>query len=134
MNDCIFCKITNKEIPSYKIYEDEHAYAFLDIADDYVGHTLVVPKKHYETIMQCDADILHHLIDVVIKISNHYIDNCGFEGVNISTNNGAASGQAVKHLHFHVIPRKTGDNINVYTEVPKLNSDLNKTMNKFKIS
>lgn len=58
MKDCIFCKIIEGEIPSYKIYEDEHTYAFLDIAGDVWGHTLVVPKKHCVNTLDCDDETL----------------------------------------------------------------------------
>lgn len=58
MKDCIFCKIVEGEIPSYKIYEDEHTYAFLDIAGDVWGHTLVVPKKHCANTLDCDDETL----------------------------------------------------------------------------
>ncbi len=109
MKDCIFCKIINGEIPCYKIYEDDFVLAFLDISNDAYGHTLVVPKKHYETIMTCDNSTLAKVMQVVKKIGNHYIDNCGFDGVNILNNNGEAANQSVKHLHIHIIPRKKDD-------------------------
>ena len=56
-NNCIFCKIVNGELPSYKIYENDEVYAFLDISKDCFGHTLVIPKKHYTNILDCDADV-----------------------------------------------------------------------------
>lgn len=67
MKDCIFCKIINKEMPSYKIYEDEFTYAFLDISNDGNGHILVIPKNHFENILDCSKDALCHLMETVQK-------------------------------------------------------------------
>ena len=83
MTDCIFCKIIQGDIPSHKIYEDDYTYAFLDIAGDAVGHTLVIPKKHCKNILDCDSDTLSHVMDTVQKISKHYVYDCGYDGVNV---------------------------------------------------
>ena len=109
MSDCLFCKIIDGQIPSYKIYEDDFCYAFLDISNDVYGHTLVVPKKHNESVMTTDSTTLGRIIDVCKKIGNHYVKDCGFEGYNILNNSGNAAGQSVMHTHFHVLPRKIGD-------------------------
>lgn len=108
---CIFCKIIKGEIPSYKIYEDEYTYAFLDIAKDVDGHTLVIPKKHVVNVLDCDEETLAHVMNTVKKISNHYVNNCGFEGCNILNASGVAAQQTVMHLHFHIIPRKADDKV-----------------------
>ena len=115
---CIFCKIIKGEIPSYKIYEDEFTYAFLDIAGDIDGHTLVIPKKHVENTLDCDNQTLHRVIDTVKKISNHYVDDLKFDGVNILNANNEAAEQSVMHLHYHIIPRLKDDKESVW---PKLN-------------
>jgi len=112
--DCVFCKIIAGGIPSRKIYEDEHAYAFLDIADDVDGHTLVIPKKHVVSIHDCDEETLAHLINTVQKVSKHYIDNCGYHGVNLLNASGEAAQQTIFHFHFHVIPRKSDDGVNAF--------------------
>lgn len=124
MNDCIFCKIIKGEIPSYKIYEDDYVYAFLDIACDAYGHTLVVPKKHCTNVLDCDATSLAHILPAVQKIADHYVNDCGFDGVNILNASGAAAEQTVFHLHFHVIPRKVGDGVNAWPFHDKLDLDL----------
>jgi histidine triad (HIT) family protein len=100
---CIFCKIIKGEIPSYKIYEDEYTYAFLDIAKDVDGHTLVIPKKHVENVLDCDNETLRHVIDTAKLISNYYVNECGYDGVNILNANDASAQQSVFHLHFHII-------------------------------
>ena len=102
--DCIFCKIINGEIPSYKIYEDEYTYAFLDIAKDIEGHTLVIPKKHALNVLDCETEILTKLLETVQRISKHYVEDLGYDGVNILNASGAAAEQSVFHLHFHILP------------------------------
>ena len=77
MDDCIFCKIIKGEIPGMKIYEDDYTYAFLDIAKDVDGHTLVIPKKHVESLLECDSETMTHVMETVQKISRHYVDDCG---------------------------------------------------------
>lgn len=125
MEDCLFCKILNGEIPSYKIYEDEYAYAFLDIAGDYYGHTVVVSKLHYDNVLDANEDVLNSVMCAVKKIANHYINNCGFSGVNICSNSGQCAGQSIMHLHFHIIPRKADDGIkDIYVNPDKHDFDL----------
>ncbi|MDR0850098.1 MAG: HIT domain-containing protein [Christensenellaceae bacterium] len=109
MKDCIFCKIVAGEIPCYKIYEDDNVLAFLDIALDCLGHTLVIPKKHFVNVTDCDHNILARVFEATKKISKHYIDNCGFSGVNVVTNVGTQ--QIVGHLHVHIFPRKPDENL-----------------------
>lgn len=123
---CIFCKIINGEIPSYKIYEDEETLAFLDIADDAIGHTLVIPKKHYENILDIDTETLSNVMNVVKKISNHYVNNCGYTGVNVMNASGVDAQQSVFHLHFHIFPRKENDGVRAWPEFGKVNSDFEK--------
>ena len=124
MNDCIFCKIIKGEIPSYKIYEDKYVYAFLDIACDTYGHTLVVPKKHCTNVLDCDKTSLAHILPAVQKIANHYVSDCGFTGVNILNASGKDAQQSVFHLHFHIIPRKEGDGVDAWPFKDKLELDL----------
>ena len=124
MSDCIFCKIIKGEVPSYKIYEDDKVYAFLDIACDAVGHTLVIPKKHCTNVLDCDKEYLDAVIEAVQKISNHYVNNCGFDGVNVLNASGAAAQQSVFHLHFHIVPRKCGDGLNMWPLDGKQEMDL----------
>ena len=123
---CVFCKIIKGEIPSYKIYEDENTYAFLDIADDTVGHTLVIPKKHYENVMETPNEELTQVMNTVKKIAEHYTTNCGYTGVNIMNASGVDAQQSVFHLHFHIFPRKTQDGVNAWPEFGKVNQNFEK--------
>ena len=131
---CVFCKILNGEIPSYKIYEDEDTYAFLDISDDVEGHTLVIPKKHYENVLDIDMEMLSRVMRTVKLISNHYVDNCGFTGVNILNNSGIDADQSVFHLHIHILPRKNGDGVKVYDLMEKMGSDFASVREKLKLN
>lgn len=133
MCDCIFCKIVKGKIPSYKIYEDEHVYAFLDIACDTYGHTLVVPKKHCENVLDCDSVSLAHILPAVQKIANHYVQNCGFSGVNILNASGKSAQQSVFHLHFHIIPRKENDGIDAWPFNGRLDLDLAQIADSLKL-
>ena len=118
-NDCIFCKIIKGEIPSNKVYEDEFTYAFLDLTNDGLGHVLVIPKKHCVNVLDCDSQTLAHVMDTVKFISNHLVDNCGFDGVNILNASGAGAEQSVFHLHFHILPRKKDDGFKTFPQLPE---------------
>ena len=131
--NCIFCKIIKGEIPSFKIYEDEHTYAFLDIAKDVDGHTLVIPKKHVCNVLDCDEETLKHVVATVKKISNHYVDNCKYEGVNILNATGESAQQTVMHLHFHIIPRKSNDNVDAWPHFDGAKNELNEMHQFLKI-
>lgn len=124
MKDCVFCKIIDGEIPSYRIYENDKVYAFLDIACDAVGHTLVVPKKHCTNVLDCDKEYLEAVIDAVQLISRHYVEHCGYDGVNILNAGGECAEQSVFHLHFHIVPRKNGDGMKMWPLEGKKNMDL----------
>lgn len=130
---CLFCDIIKGDIPSYKIYEDEYTYSFLDIACDAVGHTLVIPKKHSENILDADDETLAHVMSTVKKISNHYVHNLGYDGVNLINCTGKDAEQSVFHLHIHIIPRKNGDNMKVYPAFTKTTMDLAKIQETFKL-
>jgi histidine triad (HIT) family protein len=105
MSDCIFCKIINGEIPSAKVYENEHVLAFLDISQVTKGHTLVIPKVHKENIFELTSDIAKNLFEAVPKIANAIKQTYNPVGLNLLNNNGEQAGQTVFHYHLHIIPR-----------------------------
>ena len=107
--DCIFCKIAGKQIPNYTVYEDKNALAFLDIHPCALGHTVVVPKKHYERLEDMPADELALLIGAVQKAVKKLSEKLKPAGFNVGLNNGPEAGQAVPHLHWHILPRYSGD-------------------------
>lgn len=105
MKDCIFCKIINKEIPSEAIYNDENIYAFKDINPQAPIHILVVPKKHFSSIMELnDSAIFNELCSAIQKIVKKL--NIESSGFRLVVNNGKDAGQLVEHLHFHILAGK----------------------------
>lgn len=105
MSNCIFCKIINGEIPSTKVFENEHVLAFLDISQVTKGHTLVIPKVHKENIFELTPEIAKELFSVVPEISRAIKQEFNPIGFNTLNNNGEAAGQSVFHYHMHLIPR-----------------------------
>ena len=105
MEKDIFCKIVDGEIPCYKLYEDDDVLAFLDISQVTKGHTLVIPKKHYDNFLTCPKSLMNKVMAVAQRIGQVSIKIFGARGVNILTNCYEAAGQTVKHFHVHVIPR-----------------------------
>ena len=130
---CVFCKIASGEFSSHKIYEDEKVLAILDLSQATKGHTLVMPKRHYENIFDLDEETSKHLFNVVRIISKHYnkIDK-NIVGINLLNNNGSAAGQTVMHYHMHILPRYENDDLkNMEFNEHKLN--LEEICNELKI-
>jgi len=113
LEDCLFCKIAKGIIPCDKVYEDSDTLAFLDINPASEGHTLVITKKHYKNIMEISDDELSKLIISVGKVSKAVEKAMNADGINIIQNNNTAAGQAVPHIHFHIIPRHDSDGISI---------------------
>ena len=133
MCNCVFCKIIKGEIPSYKIYEDEKVYAFLDIAKDAFGHTLVIPKKHCVNIFDVSEEDYCAVMKAVKKISEHY-KSLGYTGVNIMNASGLDAQQSVFHLHYHIFPRKKDDGLNTWPNFTTKEIDFNKALNLLKMN
>ena len=113
MEDCIFCKIINREIPSQIVYEDDKVIAFNDVNPATPIHILVVPKKHIPTLLDVPEDD-SELISYIYKIINKIAQEKGFaeKGFRVIANCGEDSGQEVKHIHFHILAgKKLGDKI-----------------------
>lgn len=105
MENCIFCKISKHIIPSSVVYEDDDVIAFLDIGQATIGHTLVIPKKHYENLLTTPRDVMNKVMNVAQRIGQILIKDFKAKGVNILTNCYEAAGQTVMHFHVHIIPR-----------------------------
>ena len=110
-NDCVFCAIAAGEIPCFKVYEDELVLAYLDINPFSEGHTLVIPKAHTTGLLDTPDETLAALLARVKKVAAHLKTALGCDGFHILQNNGAAAGQTVGHIHFHIVPRREGDPI-----------------------
>lgn len=106
----IFEKIINGEIPSFKVYEDEETFSFLDINPANYGHTLVIPKKPYKNIYELPEDLAGKLFQSVQKIAIAVKKAVEADGINIVMNNESSAGQIVFHAHIHIIPRFKDDN------------------------
>ena len=109
MDNCLFCKIIRGEIPSYTIYEDEIAKAFMDINPVTNGHSLIIPKKHYDNIYDIEPDELLHMQKVAKILMKEYKEKLGAEGFTLVQNNEL--GQEVKHYHLHLMPRYQDDQL-----------------------
>jgi histidine triad (HIT) family protein len=110
---CIFCKIVKGAAKSWKVYEDDSVYAFLDINPVNEYHTLVIPKAHYENIFDVPEDDLLKVMAVVRKLARLYQERLGINNVKIINSSGREAQQDVFHLHFHIVPRHAGDGQNV---------------------
>lgn len=100
--NCIFCKIINGEIPSYTLYEDDIVKVFLDINPMSPGHTLIIPKKHYENLDDIDINTLTHINKVAKELHQVLKEKLNIDGMTIMQNNGDV--QEVKHYHMHLKP------------------------------
>lgn len=115
--NCIFCKIAAGSIPSAKIYEDDKVMAFLDLNPVAKGHALVVPKVHAATLLDLPAGFGDAALAAMAAVGKAQMKALGAEGFNCLQNNFSAAGQEVMHLHWHVIPRVSGDGL-AFTWIP----------------
>ncbi len=108
---CVFCKIVAGQIPSSRVYEDEHCVAFLDIGPLAPGHLLVVPRQHAERLWDLDEATAAAIGARLAILTKAVVQATGAEGCNVLQNNGSAAQQEVAHAHYHVIPRRSGDGL-----------------------
>ena len=110
-DDCIFCKMVAGQIPCVKVFEDDTVLAFLDIGPISDGHTLVIPKQHFGKLHDCPGELLSRVCSHLGRIAGAVAKAVNSDGYNLLCNNGRAAGQLVQHVHFHIIPRNTGDGV-----------------------
>lgn len=132
--ECIFCKIVENKIPAKIVHEDDQTIGFLDIFPISKGHTVVIPKKHYEDIISIEKEEFNNVMEVVKKLSSIIFNKIKPDGINILQNNKKAAGQVVKHFHVHIIPRNEGDDkLDVFTpENQARDKELEKILNLLK--
>ena len=116
-DDCIFCKIANGEIPSDTVYEDEHFRAILDLSPAAEGHTLILPKEHFDDALSADSETVGEIFKTAVKLASAVKKAMNCDGINIVQNNGEAAGQTVHHLHVHIIPRYASEKDRIVTWV-----------------
>ena len=110
-NNCVFCKISNGEIPSDKIYENDNFFSVPDANPKVEGHSLVISKKHFKTTLDLPNSIGSELLDCIKQTSLKLMEKYDASGFNVQNNNFEVAGQLVKHVHFHILPRKEGDGL-----------------------
>ncbi len=111
MSDCIFCKIAGGEIKSEFVYDDDNFFGILDNNPKAEGHTLIISKKHYKTILDLPNTLGNELQEAIKKVSLDLIKDGKAEGFNVLVNSNSVAGQLVEHFHVHIIPRKKGDGL-----------------------
>jgi histidine triad (HIT) family protein len=118
MDDCIFCKIVNGELPAAKVYEDDRFLAFMDINPATRGHCLLIPKTHTKDVHTIDDDLLRELMVTGKKLAGPVIEGLGAKGINFIQSNGRAANQIIDHYHLHLLPRYSPE------ELPGLAAEL----------
>jgi histidine triad (HIT) family protein len=116
-DSCVFCKIVRKEAPASILYEDRKVLAFLDIRPLNEGHTLVIPKEHYETVYHMPEDLVCHIYAIVKRMSVAVKDASKADGITIIQQNEAAAGQEIFHMHVHVVPRFEGQKLPHFRDI-----------------
>ena len=112
-DDCIFCKLANGVIPTNSLYEDDVVKVIFDAGPASLGHVLILPKEHFDSVYALDDDTAAHVFQVAVKVAKALKEGLNLEGLNIVQNNGEIAGQTVFHFHMHIIPRYKGDTVNV---------------------
>ena len=107
--ECIFCKILEGDIPSFKLFEDNETYAFMDINPLNDGHALVIPQSPHANIYEAPADVLASVMATAQRIARAIKKSLAPDGINVVQANGPGAAQSVFHIHFHVLPRRNGD-------------------------
>jgi len=109
MEDCIFCKIAKGEIPSKKILETDNFFAVKDINPKVKGHSLIISKRHYPTLLDMPSSLLGEFLDAAKRLAFKLLDEEKAEGFNVVINSYEVAGQVVPHVHLHILPRKKDD-------------------------
>ncbi|MFQ6127206.1 MAG: HIT domain-containing protein [Candidatus Heimdallarchaeota archaeon] len=130
---CIFCKIAEGEVKSWTVYEDEVVKAFFDINPASEGHTLIIPKKHYENIYEIPENVLERIIIIAKKLAIIYKKALDVKAVNILHASGKEAQQDVFHFHIHLVPRYENDKLNLWYQTrPEVKANFDKILEKTK--
>ena len=124
MENCIFCKIANGEIPAATLYEDEDFRVILDLGPASKGHALILPKAHAANIYEISDEMAAKAMVLAKKMATKMTDALGCDGFNIVQNNGEQAGQTVFHFHMHLIPRYKGDKVGIAWEPGTLTDEM----------
>ncbi|HOM33229.1 MAG TPA: HIT family protein [Candidatus Paceibacterota bacterium] len=134
MNNCIFCQIVRGEKPAKIVYENENVICFLPNKIEIYGHTLVVPKQHFQDLYDIPQDLLCRLIEVVQLLTNEYKTKISATGMNVLHASGKDSQQSVPHFHFHLFPRFKDDGLDTWPNLTKKEFDAEEIWQKLKMT
>ena len=115
-DDCIFCKIANGEIPSRSLYEDDEFKVIMDLAPATKGHSLILPKNHFDNLYELPDETASKAMMLAKKMATKMTEKLSCDGFNLVQNNGECAGQTIFHFHLHLIPRYLDDNQNILFE------------------
>jgi len=113
MEECVFCKMSNGEIPTEKISENRNFFSVLDINQKIEGHALVISKKHFKNVLEMPSSLGNELLDCIKSTSEKLTEKYHSSGFNLINNNSESAGQVIHHIHFHILPRKEKDGLNI---------------------
>lgn len=133
MESCIFCKIISNDVPAHKLYEDDHTLAFLDINPSNPGHTLVIPKDHFENLYTLPQETLCRLMITAQKVAIALKQATEADGINVIINNEPPAGQIVFHAHFHIIPRHDTDSFPPWPHQAYIGDEAEKISEKIRV-
>ena len=136
MENCIFCKIANGQIPSNTLYEDKDFRVIMDISPVSKGHSLIIPKSHYENLFELPEKLLASASIVAKKVGVNIKEKLNADGINIIQNNGTVAGQSVFHYHVHIVPRYINEEHNLFNWEPidEGEEERKKVFKKIKLS
>jgi histidine triad (HIT) family protein len=123
-NDCIFCRIVSGDAPSHRVFEDDEVLVFMDIQPVAEGHTLIIPRRHYENLFEASEDAMAAVARVSVRIARAIRAAFEPDGVFVAQTNGVAAGQTVFHYHLHLIPRWHGGALQLHGRKTADPSDL----------
>ncbi len=133
MDACIFCQIVAQKAKSWKVLENDHAYAFLDINPVNPYHTLVIPKDHHVDIFDTPKATLQELMGLLKEVVSLYEEKLGIKNLQVVSSSGREAQQDVFHLHFHIVPRKLGDGQNIrWTPHPEMRAHFDTMLTRLK--
>ena len=124
MENCIFCKIANGEIPAATLYEDENFRVILDLGPASKGHALILPKSHAANIYELSDEMAAKAMILAKKMATAMTAALKCDGFNIVQNNGEVAGQTVFHFHMHLIPRYKGDEVGLTWKAGELSDEV----------
>jgi Diadenosine tetraphosphate (Ap4A) hydrolase and other HIT family hydrolases len=123
VDNCIFCKLANGEIPTATLYEDEDFRVILDANPASKGHALIIPKEHYANLYELDDTLAGKAMILAKKMITKLTEVLGCDGYNLVQNNGECAGQTVFHFHLHMIPRYKDDGVGLGWKLNKLTDE-----------